>query len=80
MQPAQRLPNTPASQEDARRNRKLQYDVVSVLRNAGQRKGHSKWLLKDEEELAREKASPKGQKLFLLFASVSPAPKTEPGT
>ena len=80
MQPAQRLPNTPPSQEDTHRNRKLQYDVVSVLRNAGQRKGYSRWLLKDEEEFTREKASPKGQKLFLLFAFVSPAPKTEPGT
>lgn len=47
------------------------HGVLSIVGKAGWRKGHSRWVLKDEEELAGEKPSPKRQKLFLLFVTVS---------
>lgn len=53
------------------------YSMVSAPGKAG----HPRWLLKDKEELAREKLPPtKRAETVPLVHHCVPAPQTEPGT
>lgn len=71
-----RLPNT--SQKDLHGNKT--YSMTSVPGKVGWRKGHSSWLLKDEEEFSREKpTTTKKAETVPLVRHCVPALETESG-